>query len=187
MSQTLLSTYNNVDALLLLPNGVVTLVYPYEEHKRAIGHNILQDKNRKQGANQSIVCKKSIIIGPVKLVQNGKQAFILRKSISNHDGFIGFSASVIYLESILNTLEKTLKSENVNNYSIIGYDPDNGSYYDKVISSKGAVNCNPHKDIINIFNTNWQISISPDDTGIQYRLLSFSVLLVVLFLIISPI
>ncbi|MDO6544564.1 sensor domain-containing diguanylate cyclase [Photobacterium sanguinicancri] len=187
MSQTLLSTYNNVDALLLIPNGVVTLVYPYEEHKRAIGHNILQDKNRKQGANQSIVCKKSIIIGPVKLVQNGKQAFILRKGLSNQYGFIGFSSSVIYLDSILNTLENILKLENVTNYSIIGYDPDNGSYYDKVISSKGAVNCNPHKDIINIFNTNWQISISPDDTGIQYRLLSFSVLLVVLFLIISPI
>ncbi len=187
LSQTLLSTYNNVDSLLFLPNGIVTLVYPYEEHKRAIGHNVSQDKYRTLGANQSIIGKKNVIIGPVKLVQNGKQAFILRKSISNQDGFIGFSASVIYLESILNTLEKTLKSENVNNYSIIGYDPDNANYYEKVISSKGIVNCRAHKDIINIFNTNWQISISSGDTGIEFRLLSFFALLLILFLIISPI
>ncbi|MEL7440366.1 MAG: sensor domain-containing diguanylate cyclase, partial [Pseudomonadota bacterium] len=54
LSRTLLFTYSNVDSLLYLPKGVVTLVYPYEENKRAIGHNVLQDQSRRLGAEQSI-------------------------------------------------------------------------------------------------------------------------------------
>ncbi|WP_235860723.1 CHASE domain-containing protein, partial [Vibrio jasicida] len=104
LSRTLLFSYSNVDSLLYLPQGVVTLVYPYEENKRAIGHNVLQDQSRRLGAEQSINCRKNTVIGPVKLVQNGKQAFILRKAITNESGFIGFSSSIIYLETILNSL-----------------------------------------------------------------------------------
>lgn len=71
LSRTLLFTYSNVDSLLYLPKGVVTLVYPYEENKRAIGHNVLQDRSRRLGAEQSINCRKNMVIGPVTLVQNG--------------------------------------------------------------------------------------------------------------------
>ena len=156
LSRTLLLTYRNVDALLYLPKGIVALVYPYESQKLAIGHNVLKDQNRKVGATQSIDCKKNTIIGPVKLVQNGKQAFILRKGISNDAGFIGFSSSVIYLESILASLEEILSANNIKNYSVVGYDPDSSNYYDKVISSKGQNDCNAYTGIVNIFNTNWQ-------------------------------
>ncbi|WP_196351629.1 CHASE domain-containing protein, partial [Vibrio campbellii] len=134
LSRTLLFTYSNVDSLLYLPKGVVTLVYPYEENKRAIGHNVLQDQSRRLGAEQSINCRKNMVIGPVTLVQNGKQAFILRKGITNESGFVGFSSSVIYLETILQSLENILEDKNISNYSIIGFDPDNRNFHEKVIS-----------------------------------------------------
>ncbi|MBA5760828.1 sensor domain-containing diguanylate cyclase [Vibrio sp. 404] len=187
LSQTLLSTYSHVDSLLFLPNGIVALAYPYDEHKLAIGHNVLQDQNRRLGANQSITGRNNTIIGPVKLVQNGKQAFILRKGILNEDVFIGFSSSVIYLESVLGTLENILNINKVSNYSIIGYNPDNINYFDKVISSKGIIDDKAHTGIINIFNTSWQISISPSDTNILFRLLVISALSLTFFLVITPI
>lgn len=183
LSRTLLLTYRNVDALLYLPKGIVALVYPYESQKLAIGHNVLKDQNRKVGATQSIDCKKNTIIGPVKLVQNGKQAFILRKGISNEAGFIGFSSSVIYLESILASLEEILSANNIKNYSVVGYDPDSSNYYDKVISSKGQNDCNAYTGIVNIFNTNWQLSITSNDTGITPRLVIFLTLFSVLLVI----
>ncbi|WP_243641870.1 sensor domain-containing diguanylate cyclase [Vibrio sinensis] len=188
LSQALLATYDHVDSLLFLPDGIVTLAYPYEEHKLAIGHNVLQDQSRKLGANQSISGKNNTVIGPVTLVQNGKQAFILRKGITNEDGcFVGFSSSVIYLESILSTLENLLSTMNVINYSIIGYDPDNSNYYDKIISEKGVIERQAHSGIICIFNTSWQISISPRDTSVPLRLLIMMALLLTLFLIVAPI
>ncbi|CAH1544185.1 Histidine kinase [Vibrio rotiferianus] len=183
LSRTLLLTYRNVDALLYLPKGIVALVYPYESQKLAIGHNVLKDQNRKVGATQSIDCKKNTIIGPVKLVQNGKQAFILRKGISNEAGFIGFSSSVIYLESILASLEEILSANNIKNYSVVGYDPDSSNYYDKVISSKGQNDGNAYTGIVNIFNTNWQLSITSNDTGITPRLVIFLTLFSVLLVI----
>lgn len=157
LSQTLLLSYSNVDSLLYLPQGVVTLVYPYEENKRAIGHNVLQDKSRRLGAERSINCGKNTLIGPVKLVQNGKQAFILRKAITNESGFIGFSSSIIYLGTILNSLENILEDKNISNYSIVGFDPDNRNFHEKVISSKGHIDRDVDISIVTIFNTNWQV------------------------------
>ncbi|WP_241212173.1 CHASE domain-containing protein [Vibrio scophthalmi] len=173
LSQTLLSTYSHVDSLLYLPNGVVELVYPYEENKRAIGHNVLKDKSRKLGAMESISGSTNTIIGPVTLVQNDNRAFILRKGISDEGKFIGFSSSVIYLESILNSLDNILKSNHVCNYKVIGYDPDNANYYDKTVIEKGVVNSQVHKGVITLFNTTWQISISPDDAGLLPRFVVF--------------
>jgi len=187
LSQTLLFSYSNVDSLLYLPQGVVTLVYPYEENKRAIGHNVLQDKSRRLGAERSINCGKNTLIGPVKLVQNGKQAFILRKAITNESGFIGFSSSIIYLGTILNSLENILEDKNISNYSIVGFDPDNRNFHEKVISSKGHIDRDVDISIVTIFNTNWQVSISPNDTGLLARVAIFSTLFITLLLIISPV
>lgn len=187
LSQTLLLSYSNVDSLLYLPQGVVTLVYPYEENKRAIGHNVLQDKSRRLGAERSINCGKNTLIGPVKLVQNGKQAFILRKAITNESGFIGFSSSIIYLGTILNSLENILEDKNISNYSIVGFDPDNRNFHEKVISSKGHIDRDVDISIVTIFNTNWQVSISPNDTGLLARVAIFSTLFITLLLIISPV
>ncbi|MCY9804159.1 sensor domain-containing diguanylate cyclase [Vibrio scophthalmi] len=187
LSQTLLSTYSHVDSLLYLPNGVVELVYPYEENKRAIGHNVLKDKSRKLGAMESVSGSINTIIGPVTLVQNGKQAFILRKGISDEGEFIGFSSSVIYLESVLKSLDNILKNNHVCNYKVVGYDPDNSNYYDKTVIEKGVVNSQVHKGVITLFNTNWQISISPDDAGLLPRFVVFSTLLLVVLLVASPI
>ncbi|CAH1525794.1 Histidine kinase [Vibrio jasicida] len=187
LSRTLLFSYSNVDSLLYLPQGVVTLVYPYEENKRAIGHNVLQDQSRRLGAEQSINCRKNTVIGPVKLVQNGKQAFILRKAITNESGFIGFSSSVIYLETILNSLESILEDKNISNYSIVGFDPDNRNFHEKVISSKGHIDCDVDISIVTIFNTNWQVSISQSDSGLLARAAIFSTLFITLLLIMSPV
>lgn len=187
LSQTLLLSYSNVDSLLYLPQGVVTFVYPYEENKRAIGHNVLQDKSRRLGAERSINCGKNTLIGPVKLVQNGKQAFILRKAITNESGFIGFSSSIIYLGTILNSLENILEDKNISNYSIVGFDPDNRNFHEKVISSKGHIDRDVDISIVTIFNTNWQVSISPNDTGLLARVAIFSTLFITLLLIISPV
>lgn len=187
LSRTLLFSYSNVDSLLYLPQGVVTLVYPYEENKRAIGHNVLQDQSRRLGAEQSINCRKNTVIGPVKLVQNGKQAFILRKAITNESGFIGFSSSIIYLETILNSLESILEDKNISNYSIVGFDPDNRNFHEKVISSKGHIDCDVDISIVTIFNTNWQVSISQSDSGLLARAAIFSTLFITLLLIMSPV
>lgn len=185
LSKKLLETYSNVDGLLYLPNGIVEFAYPYQEHKLAIGHNVLADQNRKRGANKSIESSETTIIGPLKLVQNGKIAFILRKSISDENGFIGLTSSVVYLDSILTKIEAKLKEFNVQHYTIVGYNPDSTLDADRVISSNGSMDkTNIYKDQLHVFETKWDICISPNSFDFITRLgvfLSLSAFLLLIF------
>ncbi|WP_244204667.1 sensor domain-containing diguanylate cyclase [Vibrio rhodolitus] len=186
-SKKLLETYINVDALLYLPNGIVELAYPYQEHKLAIGHNVLSDEKRKRGANESITYKETTIVGPIKLVQNGRQAFVLRKSVSDEKGFIGLSSSVIYLDSILRVIENQLKQHDVKNYSISGYNPDTANPAERVIISGGDLTSTPHKGEIQVFETKWDIAIYPDSSNLIPRLLVLCTLVVTILILAAPV
>ncbi|WP_146075947.1 GGDEF domain-containing protein, partial [Vibrio jasicida] len=73
------------------------------------------------------------------------------------------------------------------NYSIVGFDPDNRNFHEKVISSKGHIDCDVDISIVTIFNTNWQVSISQSDSGLLARAAIFSTLFITLLLIMSPV
>ncbi|MDD9194732.1 sensor domain-containing diguanylate cyclase [Aliivibrio sp. S3MY1] len=160
VSKALLDDYNNVNSILLLPNGIVSYVYPYEENKNAIGHDVLNDENRKLGSLESILKKEVVIIGPVKLVQNGKQAFIIRKTILNENNFWGFVSSIVYLDSIIDSIDNVLLEHGVVDYSIVGYNPDNLNVNERMIRSKGDLSNEPMKSKVHVFNTTWEIYIS---------------------------
>jgi len=185
-SKALLETYTHVDSLLLLPNGIVSYAYPYAENKGAIGHNVLEDINRKLGAKSSICEKKTAVIGPVKLVQNGKLAFILRASIADENGFIGLTSSVIHLDSIIEKIERSLKNNEIENYSIVGFNPDSKNCSDKIITSQGTLQGYQSNGDINIFKTTWKISVSQENSGTLIRLLVFAVLSTLTMLIVTP-
>ncbi|KAB1458079.1 sensor domain-containing diguanylate cyclase [Vibrio panuliri] len=176
LSKKLLSTYTNVDALLYLPKGIVKYASPYVEHKLAIGHNVLLDIRRKRGADESIHHKKTTIIGPVTLVQNERQAFILRKGITDDSEFIGFSSSIVYLDTILDIVEKSLDESDINQYSIVGYNPDSDTQEDKVIANKGNATKYSHHGVINLYNTKWDIYIFTNNGNFASRLVIFAAL-----------
>ncbi|WP_348541637.1 sensor domain-containing diguanylate cyclase [Vibrio fluminensis] len=186
LSKKLLETYSNVDALLYLPNGIVKFAYPYQEHKQAVGHNVLADEKRKRGANESIQYKETTIIGPIPLVQNGRPAFILRKSISDEEGFIGLSSSVIYLESILRVIENQLAQHNIKNYSISGYNPDTDDVAEKSIVSNGHSDGVPYKGVIRLFESHWDIYFYPNDNNLISRVLVLCTLLITILILLTP-
>ncbi|WP_298246124.1 hypothetical protein [uncultured Christiangramia sp.] len=48
----------NIDAIQIVPDGVITKVYPSEENKDAINYNILEDATRNQEALEAIERKR---------------------------------------------------------------------------------------------------------------------------------
>lgn len=58
-------------SLQLAPNGIVKHVWPYEQNKRAIGHNLLGDPARVAAAQRAIDERRFWVAGPVKLIQGG--------------------------------------------------------------------------------------------------------------------
>lgn len=56
----------------LAKDGVVSHVYPYEQNKFAVGHNLLLSQARRDEALKTVLSRKITIAGPFLLVQGGR-------------------------------------------------------------------------------------------------------------------
>lgn len=115
---------SGISSVQLAPDGIVQYIYPLEGNEGAIGHDLLKDKNRDDGARIAIKSDKLTFIGPVTLIQNQKQAFIVRRPVFIDDAkqeFWGFCTMVLLLEDI--SLEDYLDEE-LYDYWISGFNPD---------------------------------------------------------------
>lgn len=138
------TSHNSLLALQLAPAGIVSYCYPMAGNESVIGHDLLHDKTRDDGARKTIESKKLTFVGPVKLKQNNKWGIIVRQPIFREvdgiDQFWGFSIAIMLLEDVLpnnmDSLEKggmtfMLKGDNPDSkdspifYKSEGYEPEN--------------------------------------------------------------
>lgn len=95
-----------VMSLQLAPKGIVTYLTNLEKNRKALGHNLLEDKSRNEVAEKSIREKSFIIAGPINLIQGGR-AIIARRPlflpdpVTDVDSFWGFSIVLIDIDSLL--------------------------------------------------------------------------------------
>lgn len=103
-----------IDAIQLLDSGVITHVYPHNDKKSGVGHDILKDKTRKTEAIRAIENRTMFFAGPFELKQGGR-GIVGRLPIFRDNRFVGFTAVVTKLDTF---------------YKIIGYESlDTNRYY----------------------------------------------------------
>lgn len=56
----------------LAKDGIVSHVYPYEQNKFAIGHNLLLSQARRDEALKTLLSRKVTVAGPLLLIQGGR-------------------------------------------------------------------------------------------------------------------
>lgn len=95
----LLKSNPNIDALELLPNGVIKYVYPLKGNEKALNYDIFKSSHLEQDAKASTLAKGIRFIGPVNLRQGGL-GVIGRLPIFKKNKFWGFAAVVIRLENL---------------------------------------------------------------------------------------
>ena len=64
VSKKILTTYKHIDALELMPNGVIEYVYPYATNKEALGYDVLNDPVKYTEAITSIRERSLVFAGP---------------------------------------------------------------------------------------------------------------------------
>ena len=94
-----LESAQDIDAIQLVPGGVIEYVYPLKGNENVIGYNILQDSVRNKEAYEAINQKKIFFAGPFELKQGGK-AVVGRLPVFRQNKFWGFSAVVIKLATL---------------------------------------------------------------------------------------
>ncbi|HPI80462.1 MAG: hypothetical protein KF717_01455 [Cyclobacteriaceae bacterium] len=67
MAKRILKVQKHIDALQLLPDGVICCVYPLEGNQSVVGYNILEDPNHRKDALQAIGRKQLFFSGPLTL------------------------------------------------------------------------------------------------------------------------
>ena len=100
IAKEILESTKYVDALELTRQGVITHVYPQEGNERAIGFNVLADSASYKEAYKAIAKKELFFAGPLKLQQGGV-AVVGRLPIFKDSHFLGFSAVLINLSTLL--------------------------------------------------------------------------------------
>jgi len=89
-----------IDVIELLDSGVITHAYPIEGNESVIGYDILADAKTQYEAEMAIQKKQLYFAGPLKLKQGG-EAVVGRLPLFRNEQFIGFTAVVIYMKTLM--------------------------------------------------------------------------------------
>lgn len=97
-----------IDNISIAPNAVVKYIYPIEGNEGAIGHDLLNDPERKEYIEMSIRTKNSVAQGPVVAKQGGLKIFNRRAIFTEENGeekFWGVTSIVIDFDELLEKFE----------------------------------------------------------------------------------
>lgn len=96
----LIKSNDCIDAVQMVPNGIIKYIYPIKGNERALGFDILHSPNLKQGALKSIKTKLIYFAGPMELRQGG-MGVVGRLPVFKENKFWGFSAVMIRMKTLL--------------------------------------------------------------------------------------
>ncbi|MFA9191492.1 PAS domain S-box protein [Flavobacterium sp. FZUC8N2.13] len=104
VGKQILDTNPNIDAVQLVPNGIIKYTYPAKGNEAAKGFDILNNKRTRIEALRAIETRKMYFAGPFELTQGGL-GILGRLAIYKNNQFWGFSAILIRLNTLLDKPE----------------------------------------------------------------------------------
>jgi PAS domain S-box-containing protein len=124
IAESLIEANKYIDAIQLVNSeGVITHVYPFEENYLALDYNILADNLRNKEAYKTIEMKTAFFAGPFELKQGG-MAVVGRQPLFKDTEFIGFSAVIIKLNTLIQATGIDFSSESNFQYQLSKINPD---------------------------------------------------------------
>tara|TARA_R110000868_G_scaffold408293_3_gene690964 strand:+ start:31956 stop:35024 length:3069 start_codon:yes stop_codon:yes gene_type:complete len=100
VAKQILKNTTSVDVLELVPDGIITYVYPLEGNESVVGYDILSDPNVNAEVLKAAELGTIYFAGPFELRQGG-MAVVGRIPIIVNDEIWGYSAVVLYLETLI--------------------------------------------------------------------------------------
>jgi len=102
IGRKLLASNSSINAVQMVPNGIIKYTYPLVGNEKATGLDILKSDYLQEEALKSIETQKMYFAGPFELKQGG-QGIVGRLPVYVKDKFWGFSAVIIKLDRLLET------------------------------------------------------------------------------------
>ena len=102
IGKKLLESNNSINAVQMVPNGIIKYIYPMQGNEAAMDLDILKSELFKEEALKSIQTQKMYFAGPFELTQGG-QGIVGRLPVYLKNKFWGFSAVIIKMDRLLLT------------------------------------------------------------------------------------
>ncbi|MFO6425307.1 EAL domain-containing protein [Motilimonas sp. KMU-193] len=164
-----------ITSLQLAPNGIISHVYPRAGNEAVLGHNILQDDQRKQEAQQAILQQQLTLAGPFELIQGGQGIIGRYPVFIEQEGeaiFWGFSSVVLAINRLLDSKNLTSLDNHhiqfqLHTYRLVGEAQQQilgAAQLDGDISASSGLSIN---------NNNWQLTLSqtlPEQQGLLIKM-----------------
>ncbi|MEP7254507.1 MAG: PAS domain S-box protein [Ferruginibacter sp.] len=119
----ILNANKGIDALELVPDGIIQNVYPLKGNEKAIGYNILKDRARNKEAYKTIEKKELFFSGPFELKQGGI-GIVGRLPVFRNKKFWGFTAVIIKLPTLLKAARIDSMDRHGNYFQLSKINPD---------------------------------------------------------------
>lgn len=178
VSKQLISSNPYIDAVQLVPNGIIKYTYPLKGNEAATNFDILHSKIHREAALKAIESKKMYYVGPVKLVQGGV-GIVGRLPIFKGEKFWGFAAVVIRLETFVKSSGLNDLKNNRYYFQFSKIDTKNGTE-EFFLSNKSPFK-NKEYQKVSIAEGDWNLYII--EKYDHYLLYQFYPLLVIIFLL----
>ncbi len=155
-AQRLIEKNPQIKTLQLLPNGIITYIYPFDK-SQPIGANILENQYQKTEALKAIELREAVFDGPIELIEGGF-AVIGRLPIFKKDTFWGFASALISNSDF----EKFVGIDDINydKYNICITRFDENSKTENEIIGQIPINEHAYADFIFFPEGNWKMYVS---------------------------
>lgn len=157
VARQILASGSEVDALQLVPGGVIRYVYPVKGNENVIGYDILKDPARNKEAYKAIEKKQLYFAGPFELRQGGV-GVVGRLPLFRNDKFWGFSAVVIKMPTLLRAAGIDTTGENGYYFQLSKINPVTRQEEFFIQHSKGV--SGEQSVAINVPNGEWKLSVT---------------------------
>ena len=146
-----------IDAVQMVPGGVISKVYPLQGNHQVLDYNILEDPNVNGEALRAMREKKMYFAGPLELRQGGL-AIIGRLPVFIQNDFWGFAAVIIKLETLLEQAGMEKLRADKYDFQFSKIDPQNGeeTYFLPPISAESV----EHSETISFPDGDWKVYIA---------------------------
>jgi diguanylate cyclase (GGDEF)-like protein len=161
---------HGIMSLQLAPNGIVTYLTDIEQNRKALGHDLLADPDRRAIAEKSIRQRSYIIAGPIDLIQGGR-AIIARRPMffptqdRKSEAFWGFATVLIDIDSLL---QDALLSDLNEDFEVAIRGKDGlGARGEVFVGNPSAFNSALAISDVFLPNASWQIAVTEKDPHIS--------------------
>jgi diguanylate cyclase (GGDEF)-like protein len=171
------------DALQLAPGGVVSHIYPMQGNEGALGHNLLDDPQRRTEALEAIRAHELTLAGPFELMQGGGQGLAGRYPVFLQDRqggerFWGFTIALVKLDTLLEACNFEQLAGAGYHYELARIHPDST---ERVVFAHSAAEplVNPVTHPIAVPNDTWTLALVPSAGWQTFSLFGVEQLLIV--------